>query len=126
MLDAVAFMDVYPTAGLNNCLHLVGELLIFSTLDAHSGDWQIKTDHNKNEKVIFPCHYLFYINALLQLPTKAVLSLSQQKMVTLLSTVRWGLVFVNLNNIGIQSRSLEEHPGQCADRSGFVYMSWRV
>ena len=59
-LNAVTRKDVFPMPRINDMLDQLGGKKIFSTLDAHSGYWQIKMGVESQEKTAFSTHDSLY------------------------------------------------------------------
>lgn len=58
-LNALTVRDSYPLPQMDECINLLGEAMIFSTLDASSDYWQVEIDKCNREKTVFSIHGLY-------------------------------------------------------------------
>jgi Reverse transcriptase (RNA-dependent DNA polymerase) len=59
-LNAVTKKDAYPVPLIDEIFDHFGGSKIFTTLDAHSGDWQVEVDPADAEKTAFTSKYGIY------------------------------------------------------------------
>jgi len=55
-LNEVTVQDVYPLPRMDDCIDLLGDAKVFSTLDSNSGYWQIPVADEERDKTTFVCH----------------------------------------------------------------------
>jgi hypothetical protein len=55
-LNNLTERDVYSLSRLYECIDSLGDAVVFSTLDANSGYWQVSTHPDDRDKTTFTCH----------------------------------------------------------------------
>jgi hypothetical protein len=55
-LNNLTERDVYPLPKLDECIDSLGDAVVFSTLDANSGYWQVSMHPDDRDKITFTCH----------------------------------------------------------------------
>jgi hypothetical protein len=55
-LNNLTERDVYPLSRLDECIDSIGDAVVFSTLNANSGYWQVSMHPDDRDKTTFTCH----------------------------------------------------------------------
>jgi hypothetical protein len=55
-LNNLTECDVYPQQRLDECIDSLGDAVVFWTLDANSGYWQVSMHPDDRDKTTFTCH----------------------------------------------------------------------
>jgi hypothetical protein len=55
-LNNLTERDVYPLPRLDECIDSLGDAVVFWTLDANSGYWQVSMHPDDRDKTTFTCH----------------------------------------------------------------------
>jgi Reverse transcriptase (RNA-dependent DNA polymerase) len=56
-LNLLTERDVYPLPRLDECVDSLGDAVVFLTLDANSGYWQVSMHPDDRDKTTFTCHF---------------------------------------------------------------------
>lgn len=108
-LNTITVKDTYPLPRMDECLDSLGDMRIFSVLDAISGYWQMPIPEEDRDKTAFSCHSgLYRFNRMLFGLTNAPATF-QRAMDILLSPFRWKSCLVYLDDIIIFSRNWDDH-----------------
>ena len=108
-LNEMTVKDSYPLPRMEDCIDSLGDAVIFSTLDANSGYWQMKIRKEDRSKTAFVTHsgvfqYLRKPFGLTNAPASFQRALDQ-----ILQKYKWKTCLIYLDDIIIYSNSIEEH-----------------
>jgi Reverse transcriptase (RNA-dependent DNA polymerase) len=108
-LNNLTERDVYPLPRLDECIDRLGDVVVFSTLDANSGYWQVSMHPDDRDKNTFTCHVGTFHFKRMPFGLRNAPSTFQRAMDIILSGVRWQKCLSYLDDITVFSSSIESH-----------------
>ncbi|CAN8073109.1 unnamed protein product [Agarophyton chilense] len=108
-LNAVTKRDSYPIPRMDDCLDSLGEAVVFTTLDANSGYWQIPLAEDATALTTFTTHEGLFIFNRMPFGLKNAPATFQRVMDIILSRVKWKFALVYLDDFIIFSGTVKEH-----------------
>ncbi|KAG2228411.1 hypothetical protein INT48_007457, partial [Thamnidium elegans] len=109
LLNAKTVKDDYPVPHIEEVLDSLAGAIVFTTLDAASGFWQVEIDENSREKTGFVCKYGTYIFNVVAFGLTNGPSCFQRLMNSLLHKYLGKFVYIFIDDILIYSRNEKEH-----------------
>lgn len=104
-LTAVTKRDSYPIPCMDKCINYLGEVAVFSTPDANSGNWQVKVDEADQDKTAFTDRHGLCRFLRMPFGFKNAPRIFHRAMKVVLSPEKWQYAIVNLDNIVVFFRS---------------------
>jgi hypothetical protein len=101
--------DVYPLPRLDECIDSPGDAVVFSTLDANSGYWQVSMHPCDRDKNTLTCHVGIFRFKRIPFGLRNAPSTFQRAMDVILSGVHWQKYLCYLDDIIVFSSSMESH-----------------
>lgn len=101
--------DLYPMPCMDECIDLLGDATIYSTLDANSGYWQVEFAEEDHEKTAFMSDHGLFRFISMPFGLKNAPRTFQQAIEVLLMNVKWKFSFVYLDVILIFWRTADKH-----------------
>jgi RNase H-like domain found in reverse transcriptase/Reverse transcriptase (RNA-dependent DNA polymerase) len=108
-LNNVTERDVYPLPRLDECIDSLGDSVVFSTLDANSGYWQVSMHPNDRDKTTFACHVGTYRFKRMPFGLRNAPSTVQRTLDVILPGARWQKCLCYLDEIIVFSSSMKSH-----------------
>ena len=108
-LNAVTKPDAYPLPRIDDCLDSLGDAMIFTTLDANAGYWQIAVAPEDRDKTTFTCHSGTYRYRRMPFGLRNAPATFQRALDIILSGVRWQTCLIYLDDVIVFSRTIEQH-----------------
>jgi len=108
-LNEVTVRDVYPLPRMDDCVDLLGDAKVFSTLDCNSGYWQIPVADKDRDKTTFVCHEGAYRSIRLPFGLSNAPATFQRAIDMILGGLKWKSCLVYLDDIIVFSQSAGEH-----------------
>jgi len=99
----------YQLPRMDDCIDFLGDASVFSMLDCNSDYWQIPMAVEEQDKTTFTCHEGTYKYIRLQFGLTNAPATFQRAIDMLLSSVKWKTCLVNLDDVIVFSRTVEEH-----------------
>jgi Reverse transcriptase (RNA-dependent DNA polymerase) len=91
--------DVYSLPRLDECIDSLGDAVVFSTLNANSGYWQVSVHPDDRDKTTFTCHVGTFRFKRMTFGLRNAPSTFQRAMDVILSGVRWQKYLCYLGDI---------------------------
>jgi Reverse transcriptase (RNA-dependent DNA polymerase) len=88
-LNNLTERDVYPLPRLDECIDILGNAVVFSTLDANSGYWKVSMHPDDRDKTTFTCHVGTFRFKRMPFGLRNAPSTFQRAVDVILSGVRW-------------------------------------
>jgi Reverse transcriptase (RNA-dependent DNA polymerase) len=110
-LNNLTERDVYPLPRLDECIDCLGDAVVFSTLDANSGYWQVSMHPNDGDKTTVTCHVGTFRFKRMPFGLRNEPSTFQRARDVILSGVRWQKCLCYLDDIIVFSSSIVLPPG---------------
>ncbi|KAL0158975.1 hypothetical protein M9458_047051, partial [Cirrhinus mrigala] len=107
-LNSVTAKDAYPLPKIEECLDVLGEACVFSTLDLQSGYWQIAVDEMDRAKTAFITRYGLYEYTRMPFGLCNAPSTFQRAMELVLRGLQWETLLIYLDDIIILGRGVDE------------------
>jgi Reverse transcriptase (RNA-dependent DNA polymerase) len=98
-LNNLTERDVYPLRRLDECIDSLGDAVVFSTMDANSGYWQVLMHPDDRDKTTFTCHVGTFRFKRMTFGLRNAPSTFQRAMDVILSGVRWHKCLCYLDDI---------------------------
>ena len=111
-LDAKTPAYSYPLPRMDNCIDSLGDAAFFTTLDCNSGYWQILVAPEDPDKTTFTTHMETFPHLRMPFGLKGAPATFQGALDIILSSVRWQICLVYLDDVIVFSRTQEEHAEQ--------------
>lgn len=111
-LNAKTLSDAYPLPRMDDCIDPLGDATVFTTLDCNSGYWQIPVAPEDRGKTTFTMHMGTFRYLRMPFGLKGAPATFRRALDIILSSVRWQLCLVYLDDVIIFSRSYAEHVKQ--------------
>jgi hypothetical protein len=108
-LNNLTERDVYPLPGLDECIDSLGDAVVFSTLDANSGYWQVSMHPDDRGKTTFTCHVGTLRFKRMPFGLRNAPSTFQSAMDVIIFGVRWQKCWCYLDDIIVFSSSMKIH-----------------
>ena len=108
-LNAVTSPDAYPLPRIDDCIDSLGDAVIFTTLDANAGYWQIPVAPEDRDKTTFTCHKGTFRYLRMPFGLRNAPATFQRALDIILSGVRWQTCLIYLDDVIVFSRSTEQH-----------------
>ena len=108
-LNAVTKPDAYPLPRIDDCLDSLGEAMVFTTLDANAGYWQISVAPEDRDKTTFTCHSGTYRYLRMPFGLRNAPATFQRALDIILSGVRWQTCLIYLDDVIVFSKTKEQH-----------------
>jgi Reverse transcriptase (RNA-dependent DNA polymerase) len=108
-LNSLTERDVYPLPRLDECIDSLGDAVVFSTLDANSGYWQVSVHPDHRDKTTFTCHVGTFRFKRMPFGLRNAPLTFQRAIDVILSGVRWQKCLCYLDDIIVFSSSVESH-----------------
>lgn len=108
-LNVLTAKDVYPILQMDECLKSLDEARILQTLHANCRYFQIQIDEQDEDKTAFKSHHGLYRILRILFGLKNASTTFQRAMDSKLSTAKWQLALVYLDDVVIFLRSIEQH-----------------
>ena len=108
-LNMKTVTDVYPLPRVADCIDLLGDARVFSTLDFNSGYWQIPVDHGDQDKTTFTTHCGTYRYKRIPFGLKNAPATFQRALEIILSCVRSEICLMYLDDVIVFSKDQETH-----------------
>lgn len=94
---------------MDECIDLLGEATIFSTLDTNSGYWPVEIDKIDRDRTAYTSYNGLYRFICMPFGLRNAPKTFRRTMVIILSTVKWQIALVYLDDIVVFSRTPEKH-----------------
>jgi Reverse transcriptase (RNA-dependent DNA polymerase) len=88
-LNNLTERDVYPLPRLDECIDSLGDAVVFSTLDANSGYWQVSMHPDDRDKTTLTCHVGTFRFKRMPFGLRNAPSTFQRVMDVIISGIRW-------------------------------------
>ena len=108
-LNAVTKPDVYPLPRMDDCLDSLGDAMIFTTLDANSGYWQLPVAEGDRDKTTFTTFAGTFRYKRMPFGLRNAPATFQRALDIILSGVRWQTCLIYLDDVIIFSKDIETH-----------------
>jgi len=108
-LNEVTVRDVYPLPRMDDCIDILGDAKVFSTLDCNSGYWQIPVADKDRDKTTFVCREGAYRYIRLLFCLSNAPETFQQAIDMILGGLKWTSCLVYVDDITVFSQSEGEH-----------------
>ena len=108
-LNAMKVKDSYPLPRIDDCIDSLGDAVIFSTLDANSGYWQMKIRKQDRHKTAFVTHSGVYQYVRMPFGLTNAPASFQRALDLILTKFKWKTCLIYLDDIIIFSNSVEDH-----------------
>ena len=108
-LNAVTKPDVYPLPRMDDCLDSLGDAMIFTTLDANSGYWQLPVAEEDRDKTTFTTFAGTFRYKRMPFGLRNAPATFQRALDIILSGVRWQTCLIYLDDVIIFSKDIESH-----------------
>ena len=108
-LNAVTTPDAYPLPRIDDCIDSLGDAVMFTTLDANAGYWQIPVAPEDRDKTTFTCHQGTFRYIRMPFGLRNAPATFQRALDIILSGVRWQTCLIYLDDVIVFSRSAEQH-----------------
>ena len=108
-LNAVTKPDAYPLPRIDECIDSLGEAMIFTTLDANAGYWQIAVAPEDRDKTTFTCHSGTYRYTRMPFGLRNAPATFQRALDIILSGVRWQTCLIYLDDVIVFSKTAQQH-----------------
>ena len=108
-LNAMTIKDSYPLPRIDDCIDSLGDAVIFSTLDANSGYWQMKIRKEDRHKTVFFTHSGVFQYVRMPFGLTNAPASFQRALDLILTKFKWKTCLIYLDDIIIFSNSIEEH-----------------
>jgi Reverse transcriptase (RNA-dependent DNA polymerase) len=110
-LNNLTERDVYPLPRLDECIDSLSDAVVFSTLDAKSGYWQVSMHPDDRGKTTFTCHVGIFRFKRMPFGLRNAPSTIQRAMDVILSGVRRLKCLCYLDDIIVFPSSMESQVG---------------
>ncbi|XP_023205547.1 uncharacterized protein LOC106700194 [Xiphophorus maculatus] len=114
-LNDLTLKDAYPLPKMEECLDVLGEATIFSTLDLQCGYWQISVDPNDRCKTAFITRYGLYEYTRMPFGLCNAPGTFQRAMELVLRGFQWKILLIYLDDIIVLGRGVEQNLQHLAD-----------
>ena len=108
-LNAVTVRDSYPLPRMDDCIDSLGEAVVFTTLDANCGYWQLPIREADQELTTFTCHRGTFKYVRMPFGLSNAPATFQRVLDIVLSRYRWQTCLVYLDDVIIFSKNRDEH-----------------
>ena len=108
-LNAVTKPDVYPLPRMDDCLDSLGDAMIFTTLDANSGYWQLPVAEEDRDKTTFTTFAGTFRYKRMPFGLRSAPATFQRALDIILSGVRWQTCLIYLDDVIIFSKDIDSH-----------------
>ena len=108
-MNEVTVGDNFPLPNVDDCLNILSGGMFFTTLDCHSGYWQVPLSALTKPMTAFQAGNGFYQYKVLPFGLKNAPSAFQRMITGVLAGLLWVDVFVYVDDIVIAGRTLERH-----------------
>ena len=108
-LNAVTKTDVYPLPRIDDCLDSLGDAMVFTTLDANAGYWQLPVAEEDRDKTTFTSFVGTYRYKRMPFGLRNAPATFQRALDIILSGVRWQSCLIYLDDVIIFSKDMETH-----------------
>ena len=108
-LKLMTVKDAYPIPRMDQCIDLLGDARVFSTLDCNAGYWQIPEAEEDKHLTAFTCNSGAWQCVRLPFGLCDAPATFQRAMDTILAGVKWQICLVYLDDAIVFSRSPEGH-----------------
>jgi len=108
-LNAVTKKDSYPIPRMEDCIDLLGDARVFSTLDCNAGSWQIPMAPDDIDKTAFTCHMGTYDYLKMAFGLTNAPAIFQRALDIFLSGMTSQTFLVYLDDVIVFSDSPENH-----------------
>lgn len=98
-LNSITVKDTYSLPKINECLDVLGETTVFSTLDLQGGYWQIAVDQKHCDKTAFITRYGLYEYTRMPFGLCNAPCTFQRAMELVLHGLQWKTLLIYLNNV---------------------------
>lgn len=93
---------------MNQCIHLLGDAAVFTTLDGNSGYWQIEIAKADRRKSTFTSRFGLFRFIWMSFGLKYAPATFRRAVDTILFRSEWKIVLVYLEDVAIYSRIVTE------------------
>ncbi|KAK3746994.1 hypothetical protein QZH41_011945 [Actinostola sp. cb2023] len=108
-LNDVTVTDIFPLPSIRECLDSLGGSAMFSTLDLHSGYWQIPIDPKDRHKTAFTTESGHWEFVVMPFGVKNAPAVFSRLMADVMRGLTWNGVAIYLDDIIIGGASFDEH-----------------
>lgn len=114
-LNSLTLRDAYPLPKIDECLDVLGEATVFSTLDLQCGYWQIAVDPKDRGKTAFITRYRLYEYTRMPFGLCNAPGTFQRAMELVLRGFQWKTLLIYLDDIIILGRGVDENLQRLGD-----------
>ena len=108
-LNAVTVRDSYPLPRMDDCIDSLGNAVVFTTLDANCGYWQLPIREEDQELTTFVCHKGTYKYVRMPFGLSNAPATFQRALDIILARYRWQTCLVYLEDVIVFSSKEEDH-----------------
>ena len=108
-LNAVTVRDSYPLPRMDDCIDSLGNAVVFTTLDANCGYWQLPIRKEDQELTTFVCHKGTYKYVRMPFGLSNAPATFQRVLDIILARYRWQTCLVYLDDVIVFSSREEDH-----------------
>jgi len=108
-LNKVTVQDVYPLPRMEDCIDVLGDAKVFSTLDCNSGFWKKPVADEDRDKTTIVCHEGAYRYIRLPFGLSNAPATFRRAIDMVLGALKWKSCLVYLDDIIVFSQSAGEH-----------------
>jgi len=110
-LNAVTIRDSYPLPRMDDCIDSLGSAVVFTTLDANCGYWQLPIREKDQELTTFVCHKGTFKYVRMPFGLSNAPATFQRALDIILARYRWQTCLVYLDDVIVFSSREEDHIG---------------